>query len=109
MQTEDGSDAGWEEYYDYTFPDEQIAQPQLAILQFAHMWKKQKMAAEAAEGMCTCLCCVMFVWCVWCVCVRLRSRCHSSFCASVEEKKMAAEATEGVCVQCTCESMCMRA
>jgi crooked neck len=46
VKAEDGTDAGWEEYYDYTFPDEQAAQPQLAILQFAHMWKKQKMLTE---------------------------------------------------------------
>lgn len=46
VKAEDGTDAGWEEYYDYTFPDEQAAQPQLAILQFAHMWKKQKQLAE---------------------------------------------------------------
>ena len=33
-------DAGWEEYYDYIFPDEAAAQPNLKLLALAKMWKK---------------------------------------------------------------------
>jgi len=35
------NDAGWEEYYDYIFPDDQSAQPNLKLLAMAKMWKKQ--------------------------------------------------------------------
>jgi crooked neck len=41
IKAEDGSNAGWEEYYDYVFPDEQAAIPNLKILQRAHQWKTQ--------------------------------------------------------------------
>lgn len=40
IQTEDGSDAGWEEYYDYIFPDEEAAQPNLKLLAMAKKWKQ---------------------------------------------------------------------
>ena len=39
---EDGSDAGWEEYWDYVFPDDVSAAPHLKLLQMARMWKKNK-------------------------------------------------------------------
>ena len=39
---EDGSDAGWEEYWDYVFPDDASAAPNLKLLQMARMWKKNK-------------------------------------------------------------------
>lgn len=38
--TEDGSDAGWEEYFDYIFPDEESAQPNLKLLAMAQKWKQ---------------------------------------------------------------------
>lgn len=38
----DGSDGGWEEYYDYIYPDDQAAQPSLKILEMAHKWKRQR-------------------------------------------------------------------
>ncbi len=44
MQTE----LGWEEYYDYLFPDEQDKASNLKILEMARKWKKQK--TEAASG-----------------------------------------------------------
>eukprot|EP00026_Physarum_polycephalum_P003608 Phypoly_transcript_03621.p1 GENE.Phypoly_transcript_03621~~Phypoly_transcript_03621.p1 ORF type:complete len:661 (+),score=148.16 Phypoly_transcript_03621:136-2118(+) len=44
MKGSDGSDAGMEEYYDFIFPDEQSAAPNLKILEMAHKWKKQKVA-----------------------------------------------------------------
>eukprot|EP00057_Strongylocentrotus_purpuratus_P011966 XP_011666440.1 PREDICTED: crooked neck-like protein 1 isoform X3 [Strongylocentrotus purpuratus] len=43
IQTEDGSDAGWEEYYDYIFPSDETNQSNLKLLAMAKMWK-QKMA-----------------------------------------------------------------
>lgn len=36
------SDAGWEEYYDYIFPDETAAQPNLKLLAMAKKWKEQQ-------------------------------------------------------------------
>lgn len=40
IQTEDGSDAGWEEYFDYIFPSDEVAQPHLKLLEMAKKWKK---------------------------------------------------------------------
>merc|ERR1711973_907708 len=42
VQTEDGSDQGWEEYFDYIFPEDEAAKPNLKLLAMAKMWKKQK-------------------------------------------------------------------
>ena len=36
------SDAGWEEYYDYIFPDDEANQPNFKLLQMARMWKHAK-------------------------------------------------------------------
>jgi crooked neck len=47
-----GNSEGWEEYYDYIFPDEQAAAPNLKLLEKAKMWKamqEAKMAAVEAE------------------------------------------------------------
>jgi len=49
VKAEDGSDAGWEEYYDYIFPDEQVAMPTLKILEIAHRWKKQKQDQDTQD------------------------------------------------------------
>ena len=38
-QTEDGSDAGWEEFWDYIFPSETSAVPHLKLLEKAKAWK----------------------------------------------------------------------
>ena len=35
-------DAGWEEYFDFIFPDEEKKAPSLKILEMAQKWKKQK-------------------------------------------------------------------
>ena len=41
-------EAGWEEYYDYLFPDDQQAQKKsLKILELAHKWKKAGSSAAA--------------------------------------------------------------
>ncbi|KAL3874234.1 hypothetical protein ACJMK2_037277 [Sinanodonta woodiana] len=49
VQTEDGADAGWEEYYDYIFPDEEAAQPNLKLLAMAKKWKLQQQDAEEEQ------------------------------------------------------------
>ena len=38
-------DAGWEEYFDYIFPEDENARPNLKLLAMAKMWKKQKETA----------------------------------------------------------------
>merc|ERR1712013_322857 len=42
VQTEDGTDQGWEEYFDYIFPEDEAAKPNLKLLAMAKMWKKNK-------------------------------------------------------------------
>ncbi|XP_031480427.1 uncharacterized protein LOC116250716 [Nymphaea colorata] len=44
--TEDSTPAGYEEYYDYIFPDEVAMAPNLKILEAAYKWKKQKVDDE---------------------------------------------------------------
>jgi crooked neck len=39
-------EAGWEEYYDYVFPDEQSTQKSSKILEIAHKWKQAQAAAN---------------------------------------------------------------
>ena len=39
-----------EEYYDYIFPDEAAAAPNLKILEAAYRWKRQRLEAEEQEG-----------------------------------------------------------
>lgn len=46
VQTEDGSDAGWEEYHDYIFPDEESSQPNLKLLAMAKKWKQKQIEPE---------------------------------------------------------------
>jgi len=41
LQDSEGNNTGWEEYYDYIFPDEANTQA-LKILEMAQKWKKQK-------------------------------------------------------------------
>lgn len=43
MVAEDGTASGFEEYFDYIFPDEASAKPNLKILQKAREWKRRKM------------------------------------------------------------------
>merc|ERR1711909_139976 len=42
VEAEDGSDQGWEEYFDYIFPEDEAAKPNLKLLAMAKMWKKNK-------------------------------------------------------------------
>lgn len=37
---EDGSDAGWEEYIDYIFPEDEESQPTVRLLEMAKQWNK---------------------------------------------------------------------
>lgn len=46
VQADDGSDAGWEEYYDYIFPEDAANQPNLKLLAMAKLWKKQQQERE---------------------------------------------------------------
>lgn len=48
IYTEDGTPAGQEEYYDYIFPEEQGAVPNLKILEAAYKWKRQKTGDDEA-------------------------------------------------------------
>ncbi|CAI6011739.1 unnamed protein product [Closterium sp. NIES-65] len=51
ITTEDGTPAGFEEYYDYIFPDEAANQPNLKILEAAYKWKRQKLTmGDEEEG-----------------------------------------------------------
>lgn len=50
LTRDDGSDAGWEEYYDYIFPSDEAAQPNLRLLAMAKQWKqKQEEEKKASE------------------------------------------------------------
>eukprot|EP01135_Chromosphaera_perkinsii_P004957 Nk52_evm1s307 gene=Nk52_evmTU1s307 len=42
LVNEDGSEGGWEEYFDFIFPDENTAAPNMKLLQMAHLWKKKQ-------------------------------------------------------------------
>lgn len=46
---DDGSDAGWEEYWDYVFPDDSAAAPNLKLLQMARMWKQNRQLGDSDE------------------------------------------------------------
>lgn len=43
------SDAGWEEYYDYIFPEDAANQPNRKLLAMVKLWKKQQMVEDAPE------------------------------------------------------------
>ncbi|RWS03958.1 crooked neck-like protein 1 [Dinothrombium tinctorium] len=49
IQTEDGTDAGWEEYYDYIFPNDEAAKPHLKLLEMAKKWKQQQEENQEEE------------------------------------------------------------
>ena len=40
---------GWEEYWDFVFPDEQTAKPHLKLLQMAQKWKQQQAQQEQGQ------------------------------------------------------------
>ena len=47
---EDGSDAGWEEYWDYLFPEDENAATSLKVLQMARMWKRKQALGEESSS-----------------------------------------------------------
>jgi len=40
------SDEGWEEFFDYVFPEDEATKPNLKLLEMAKAWKRQKEKAE---------------------------------------------------------------
>ena len=46
---DDGTDGGWEEYWDYVFPDDASASSNLKLLQMARLWK-QKQQDNSSSG-----------------------------------------------------------
>jgi len=46
LTTEEGDDAGWEEYYDYIFPGEEAAAASLKLLERARQWKQQAQSED---------------------------------------------------------------
>ena len=49
VQSEDGTDHGWEEYFDYIFPEDEAAKPNLKLLAMAKLWKKNKEVEQTEE------------------------------------------------------------
>jgi crooked neck len=49
IKAADGSDAGFEEYYDYLFPDESKASGTLKLLANVQAWKKRKLVSADSE------------------------------------------------------------
>ncbi|KAF0291869.1 Crooked neck-like protein 1 [Amphibalanus amphitrite] len=45
--TDDGEETGWEEYFDYIFPEDEAARPNLKLLQMAKLWRKQQEDGDA--------------------------------------------------------------
>lgn len=45
FQTEEG----WEEIFDYIFPEDEATKPNLKVLEMAKAWKKQKAKAEEED------------------------------------------------------------
>ena len=41
------AEAGWEEYYDYIFPDDESNQPHLRLLEMAKKWATQKKNSDS--------------------------------------------------------------
>ena len=50
VQSEETEDAGWEEYFDYIFPDDENNQPNLKLLQMAKMWKQKKEDSSESDS-----------------------------------------------------------
>lgn len=43
------NELGWEEYYDYIFPDEQTKRSNLKFLEMARKWKQQQEGGDGGE------------------------------------------------------------
>lgn len=43
------SEEGWEEFFDYIFPEDEATKPNLKLLEMAKAWKKQQQKVEEGE------------------------------------------------------------
>ena len=50
LNLDDGTDAGWEEYHDYIFPDDEKASSGLKMLELAHKWKAGLLGSHNGSG-----------------------------------------------------------
>lgn len=48
--SDNGVDEGWEEVFDYIFPEDELIKPNLKLLAAAKNWKKQKETVETTEN-----------------------------------------------------------
>ncbi|KAJ8887994.1 hypothetical protein PR048_007479 [Dryococelus australis] len=46
VQADDGTEEGWEEFFDYIFPDDEATKPNLKLLEMAKLWKKQQQVED---------------------------------------------------------------
>ncbi len=46
----DGLDGGWEEHWDYVFPEEHAVESSLKLLQMARKWKQQEGEEEDEDS-----------------------------------------------------------
>ncbi|TPX67511.1 hypothetical protein SpCBS45565_g03728 [Spizellomyces sp. 'palustris'] len=45
-----GEESGWEEYYDYIFPDDETERPNFKLLAVAHQWKQRMAQMQKRNG-----------------------------------------------------------
>lgn len=50
ITTEDGMDAGWEEYFDYIFPQDASLQRNFRLLEAARQWRQKQTAEDEGEN-----------------------------------------------------------
>jgi len=50
VQGEDNDDVGWEEYFDYIFPDDENNQPNIKLLEMAKLWKQNKEDSSSSDS-----------------------------------------------------------
>ncbi|CAH0393089.1 unnamed protein product [Bemisia tabaci] len=50
MVSEDGRDEGWEEIFDYIFPEDEATKPNLKLLASAKLWKKKQEEKQDTES-----------------------------------------------------------
>jgi len=50
VKADDGTELGWEEYYDYIFPDEDAKRSNIKLLEMARKWKQAQAGAAAAAA-----------------------------------------------------------
>ena len=50
VNEETGEPSGWEEYWEYSYPEDEKKAPALSLMEFAHKWKKQRMGDAEGSG-----------------------------------------------------------